>query len=89
VVVSQPGLHVAYLAMHTQKAPFDDPRVREAVALALDKNRIIQAGWQGRAQPASTPVPPGIAGRADGLADRKRDVARARALLEEALKGKP
>jgi ABC-type transport system substrate-binding protein len=88
VVVSKPGLHVAYLAMHNQKPPFDDPRVREAVALALDKNRIIQAGWQGRATPAVTPLPPGISGHAGDLKDRKRDVARAKALLAEALKAK-
>jgi peptide/nickel transport system substrate-binding protein len=88
VVVSQPGLHVAYVAMHTQKKPFDDPRVREAVALAIDKQRILQAGWQGRGQPAVTPVPPGIPGRAD-LTDRRRDVARARALLDQALPVKP
>lgn len=88
VVVSRPGLHVAYLAMHTQKAPFDDPRVREAVALALDKNRILQAGWQGRAEPAVTPLPPGISGHAADLVDRTRDVARAKALLAEALQGR-
>jgi ABC-type transport system substrate-binding protein len=85
VVVSKPGLHVAYLSMQNQQAPFNDARVREAVALALDKRRIVQAGWQGRAQPAVTPVPPGIAGEANDLKDRVRDVAKAKALLMDAL----
>ncbi len=85
VVVRQPGMHLAYLSMNVTKKPFDDPRVREAVALALDKRRIVEAGWEGRAQPAVTPVPPNLPANAHGLADRPRDVARARALLDEAL----
>lgn len=88
-VVRQPGMHVAYLALHTQKPPFDDVRVRQAVALALDKARILQAGWEGRAQAASVPVPPNLAPLAARVPDRARDVARARALLDEALGAKP
>jgi ABC-type transport system substrate-binding protein len=85
VVVKQLGLQVAYLTMQNQKKPFDDPRVRRAVALAIDKNRLIQAGWQGRATPAVTPVPPSLPGHANDLPDYVRDLAKARALLDEAL----
>jgi ABC-type transport system substrate-binding protein len=87
VVVRQPGLHFAYLAMNTQRPPFDDRRVREAVALALDKGRILKAAWRGYAQPAVNPVPPGIPGFHAGLKDRARDLTRARALLAEARTG--
>jgi ABC-type transport system substrate-binding protein len=89
VVVKQLGLHVAYLTMQNQRKPFDDPRVRRAVALALDKNRLIQAGWQGQATPAVTPVPPGLPGHANDLPDHARDVEKARALLDEALGPRP
>jgi peptide/nickel transport system substrate-binding protein len=85
VVVKQPGLHVAYLAMQNQKKPFDDPRVRRAVALAIDKRRAIQAGWQGQATPAVTPVPPGLPGHGNDLPDHARDLKKAAALLDEAL----
>lgn len=85
VVIKQPGMHLAYLSMNVKKPPFDDLRVREAVALALDKRRIVQAGWEGRAQPAVTPVPPNLPANAQGLVDRVRDLARARRLLDEAL----
>ncbi len=84
-VVRQPGMHVAYLAMQTQRKPFDDPRVREAVALALDKRRIVQAAWEGHAQPAVTPVPPNLMAPPPGLKDRERDLTKARALLDAAL----
>jgi ABC-type transport system substrate-binding protein len=88
-VVSQPGMHVAYLAMNTQKAPFTDPRVRRAVALALHKKRIVKAGWEGRAQPAVTPVPPNLMAPAADLVDPPRDLAAARRLLAEALSPAP
>lgn len=84
-VVREPGMHIAYLSMNTQAKPFDDVRVREAVALSLDKARIVKAGWEGQAQVAVTPVPPNLMAPPAGLVDRARDLARAKALLAEAL----
>jgi ABC-type transport system substrate-binding protein len=75
---------LCYLAMNTMKPPFDDPRVREAVALAINKEGLIRIAYRGFATPATVPVPPGFAGRHDALKDRTRDLARARALLREA-----
>jgi ABC-type transport system substrate-binding protein len=88
VVERMPGLNFGYLAMNTHKPPFDDVRVRRAVALALSKARIVKFAYQGLAQPATTPVPPTIDGHDDAIVDRKRDVAAARALLREALGSK-
>ncbi|MDA1194249.1 MAG: ABC transporter substrate-binding protein [Planctomycetota bacterium] len=84
-LVRSPGLNVGYLAMNTQKAPFNDPRVRQAIALALSKPRIVKFAYQGLAVPAATPVPPTIAGHHEGLVSPERDVAKARALLKAAL----
>lgn len=83
-LIRRPGLNFAYLAMNTQKPPFDDPRVREAVALAIDKERIIEAAYAGYAVAAETPMPPTLPFFHDGLEPRKRDPYRARQLLEEA-----
>lgn len=84
-VERQPGMHIAYLSLNTKVKPLDDVRVREAIALALDKQRIVKAAWEGQAQPATTPVPPNLLAPPPGLVDRTRDLARARALLAEAL----
>jgi peptide/nickel transport system substrate-binding protein len=89
VVVERPGMNVAYLSMNNQRAPFDDPRVREAVALAIDKDRIVQAAYAGFATVAHTPVPPTAAGSGTAPAPRRRDVARARALLDEVRRSRP
>jgi len=85
VVVSRlESSSLCYLAMNTMTPPFDDPRVREAVALAINKEGLIRIAYRGYAQAATVPVPPGFAGRHDALKDRTRDLARARALLREA-----
>jgi len=77
------GHSVCYLAMNNDVKPFDDVRVRRAVAMAIDKPRLVNAAYEGLAVPISTLVPPGIPGHAT-IPDRPRDVAGAKALLAEA-----
>jgi peptide/nickel transport system substrate-binding protein len=83
VVLSRPGLNVCYLAMNTSRKPFDDVRVRQAVALAIDKARLVAAAYDGIGDPAPTMCPREMAGHL-ALEDRRPDAARARALLAEA-----
>lgn len=45
-VLTQEGLNVGYLAFNTQKKPFDDVRVRQALSLATNKQAIIDAVFQ-------------------------------------------
>jgi peptide/nickel transport system substrate-binding protein len=78
-----PGLSVCYLSMNNDVKPFDDVRVRQAVAFALDKARIVKAAYEGQAAAISTLVPKGMEGYVD-IPDRVRDVAKAKALLKEA-----
>jgi peptide/nickel transport system substrate-binding protein len=62
----------------------NDPRVREALELAIDREALNQVAWDGLFTPGCTPIPP-ISVFADKA--RKcpgRDVARARKLLAEA-----
>lgn len=54
------GLNVYYLGFNCQSAPYDDPRVRRAFSLALDREKIIAAILEGRAVAAAGPVPPGL-----------------------------
>ena len=45
-----PQLITAFLFLNVNAPPFTDLRVRQAVNLALDRNRVV-AGWAGRSQP--------------------------------------
>lgn len=83
-IARMPGMNVAYLAMNTTKKPFDDKRVRQAVAFALNKARIIKLSYRGLAKQAATPVPPTLPGHNGDIVDRKRDAKKARELLREA-----
>lgn len=52
------GVNVAVLALNTQKPPFNDPRVRQAIGLMLNKNDILQAVYFGQATLAETLLAP-------------------------------
>lgn len=55
-----PQLGTYYVAFNNQKAPFDNPKVREAFSLAIDRNYIVQKVTRRGETPASGFVPLGI-----------------------------
>ncbi len=57
-LMEQPGLNIGYLAFNNQKPPFTDKRVRIAINMAIDKQAILQAVYQGAGQPAKNLIPP-------------------------------
>jgi peptide/nickel transport system substrate-binding protein len=77
------GLSVCYLSMNNDAPPFDDARVRRAVALAIDKPRLVRSAYEGLATPIATLLPPGMEGHLK-IEDRRRDVEAAKRLLAEA-----
>jgi len=82
-LLARPGLNVCYLAMNTLKKPFHDKRVRQAVAFAINKKRLIESAYNGMAEPAIMMLPSSMAGYRKRV-DRKFNPKRARALLAEA-----
>ena len=83
-VQSQVGMNVCYLTMQNDKPPLDQPKVREAIWHAIDKQRLIDVAYAGRAEPAVNILPPTMWGAHDGLTDRAFDLERAKSLLAEA-----
>jgi dipeptide transport system substrate-binding protein len=72
------------LAWRVDKKPFDDPRVREALAISINVNSILDAVFQGSALPTASLVPSALWGHNATLKPRAYDPARAKALLTEA-----
>jgi peptide/nickel transport system substrate-binding protein len=83
-VASVPAPYVMSLTMWVDKPPFDDVRVREAMKIVVDRQKMIDLVLSGLGQPASDhPVASWIQYGAKEPAPQ-RDVARAKQLLAEA-----
>lgn len=65
-------------------APFDNPKVREALQYAFDKEAIIDGLLGGMAVPAIGPIPPTMYGFTTDVPDYPYDPEKARAVLAEA-----
>jgi peptide/nickel transport system substrate-binding protein len=66
------------------KNPLKDRRVREALALAIDRDLLTRRVMDGAATPSSQPTAPGFGGYNESLTVPAFDAARAKALLAEA-----
>ncbi len=82
-VSADSDLVLGYLGMHQANKPFDDLRVRQAFALAIDKAAIIEAFYGELAGVANEFIPPGLFGRLDNP-PYPYDPERAKELLAEA-----
>ncbi|WP_019934155.1 ABC transporter substrate-binding protein [Oceanimonas smirnovii] len=78
------GMNVSVLALNTQKAPFNDVRVRKALALALSRDDILQAVYFGIGSQAESVLPPVSWGYDPNILMPLPDAERARWLLEQA-----
>ncbi|OOH91480.1 ABC transporter substrate-binding protein [Pasteurellaceae bacterium 15-036681] len=83
-LLSQEGLNIAYIAFNTEKAPFDNVKVRQALNYAVDKNAIIDAVYRGAGVVAKNPLPPTIWGYNNEITDYEYNPEKAKALLKEA-----
>jgi dipeptide transport system substrate-binding protein len=84
VLMEQEGLNVGYLAYNTKVAPFDNPKVRKALNMAIDKQAIIDVVFQGSGQAAKNPIPPTMWSYNDAVEDDAFDPEAAKAMLAEA-----
>jgi len=83
ILGAQTGVY--YLLMNNNQAPMDNPLVRKAVSLAINRQAICEVVFDGTRDPAGNILPPGVAGfEADTWADSRYDVDAAKAALAEA-----
>lgn len=86
VATRTPAIKIETLELPGDIKPVDNPKVRLAILLALDKQAIMQAGVMGLGQVIGG-MPPAMKYWAlppEQLPNQKRDVARAKQLLAEA-----
>ncbi len=78
-----PELSTSFIVFNTKKPPFDDPKVRQAFALAIDRKTIADVVFKKMAKPASTILPPGMPGFNSNLPPATYDPAQAKQLLAQ------
>ena len=83
-IVKEPGSNYAYLGLNLEDPALTDPRVRRALALALDRERLVATLWRGQGEVTETLLPPGHWARHDALPRLAHDPVAARRLLDEA-----
>lgn len=76
-------LHTGYLTMNVTQPPFDNVKVRQAVNMAINKDRIVRL-INNRAAPASQALPPAMPGYNPGNKGYAYDPEGAKKLLAEA-----
>jgi peptide/nickel transport system substrate-binding protein len=73
------------LSMRCDQAPFTDPRVRQAIALTLNRPQIITALWKGFADVGNdSPFAPVFPSTDTSVAQRTQNIAMAKSLLSAA-----
>ncbi|MBY5879128.1 ABC transporter substrate-binding protein [Rhizobium leguminosarum] len=83
IIVDGEQLHTGYITLNTKVKPFDNVKVRQALNMAINKDRITRI-LNGRATPANQPLPPLMPGYDKSFTGYAYEVAKAKALLAEA-----
>ncbi len=83
-VISASGLNIAFWAFNVAKPPLDKVKVRQALAMAIDRDAIIKDVYLGAGEKAKTLIPRTMWSYDDAIPDVPYDPAKAAALLKEA-----
>jgi len=84
-VVSTFAWQADFIGFNTQRAPFDDVRVRQAILYAIDEEAMVMAALQGTSRPVNGPLADLVWGSISAeLPGRPFNPDRARELLAEA-----
>ncbi|RWM97459.1 MAG: ABC transporter substrate-binding protein [Mesorhizobium sp.] len=83
-VDEQEGLNIGYMAYNTTQAPFDKVEVRKALNMAVNKQAILDAVYQGAGQAAINPIPPTMWSYNKEIKDDPYDPDAAKKMLTDA-----
>jgi len=87
--LSADTMSVSYLGFNTQKPPFDDPKVRQAFGLAIDREKIVEVVLKDMVPVAHSVMPPGLPGYNSNATAGTYDPDKAKQSLAESRYGGP
>lgn len=86
-VLSIPSINQLYLTLNVEQPPFDDVKVRQALAYAIPYEAIVANVFFGDAERATSVLPRRMPGHIDTSTRYTNDLRKARQLLEESSYG--
>lgn len=82
-LVTSPSIMQRYISFNVTQKPFDNPKVREAINYAINRQALVKVAFAGYATPATGIVPPSIQ-YSQNYPALEYNPAKARELLKEA-----
>ena len=83
-LVPRDPLNVFYVGFNVDMEPFDDPVLRQAVALGIDRQRLVDTFYPAGSQAATQFLPPAMPGYEEGFVDFEYDPEAAAQMVAEA-----
>lgn len=82
-VLQEEGMNINYMAFNCSRAPFDDPKLREALSHAINREELVKYLYQGYSELANSQLPKFIPGYNPDVNPYEYDVEKAKQLLKE------
>lgn len=82
-LVSGSELSLYYIGFNVNEAPFDDPKVRQALCYAVDKEKIVDILYKNTVSVAYGVLPEGMPGYNEDISGIEFNVSKAQGLLAE------
>src|SRR6266542_500733 len=83
-VIKRPPFNVGYVTINSAHVPFNNPKVRQAIAYGLDRRGVVQQFYYGTGTVANDFLPPALWGHSNKIQKYSYDPEKAKSLLREA-----
>ncbi len=82
-ILERPAFNVGYVGFNQAKPPMDNPKIRQAIAHALNREALVKAKYPPGSEVATQFMPPELFGYADDVTKYEYSVDKAKALIAE------
>lgn len=83
-VLKKPGMNINYMGFYCDKKPFNNPKVRQAISMAINRENLVKFLYQGLADLPNGPLPSFMPGYDKTLTPYEYNPEKAKQLLKEA-----